>query len=138
MHPRAAKDGWSLEKALDVIGAPQVVKARVLQSLYRNRDPDTGEIDPQESRLIIEKWTRNAHLDAGVNGINEIPAKSAASGATKHHATNDGLPARAHATNANANPTPTAPPVSENDQTFIRKLYDQLSTLYNPGGMLHA
>jgi hypothetical protein len=138
MHPRAAKDGWNFEKALDIIRAPKDVKAQVLQNFYENKDSESGEIDPQKSRLIIEQWTRSAHLNTGVNGVPDgVSAKLQVVSNVKQHAANNELPMRANAQEAPivAARLPIGP-AEKGDKTFIKKLYDQLSTLYNPGGML--
>ena len=70
---RAKADGWSFERALDVMGAPDDVKIRVLRLLQSDRDSSTGQISPVNIRREIEDWTRAAHSK---NGASTSPASS--------------------------------------------------------------
>lgn len=66
---------------------------------------------------------------------NGVPAKLQIAHDVNHGVANDELPRRAH---ADLPPPPTIGNADVGDSTFIKKLYDQLSKLYNPGGMLHS
>ena len=61
MHPRAERDGWTFEKALSVMGAPDNVKYQILHLLRSDRDDTTGEISPTNIRAIMANWTRAVH-----------------------------------------------------------------------------
>lgn len=65
VHPKAEKNGWSFEKALSVMGAPDDVKDRVLRLLRSDRDDSTGEISPVNTRTLIEDWRRAVHRNSG-------------------------------------------------------------------------
>ena len=66
---------------------------------------------------------------------NGVPTKLQIGHDVKHGVASDELPLRAH---ADLPPPPTIGKADEGDGTFIKKLYDQLSKLYNPGGMLRS
>lgn len=67
IHPKAKEDGWSFQKALDIMGAPEDVQTQVLHLLRADRDSLTGEISPINTRQKIEDWTRSAHASRGLN-----------------------------------------------------------------------
>ncbi|KAF4341769.1 hypothetical protein FBEOM_4280 [Fusarium beomiforme] len=56
MHPKAAAEGWSIERALQVIGAPPDITHKVLTYIRADRD-DFGDISPVNIREVIKKWT---------------------------------------------------------------------------------
>ncbi|RBR24702.1 uncharacterized protein FIESC28_02475 [Fusarium coffeatum] len=113
MHPESAKAGWSIEKALKVIGAPTEVTDKILAFVEDKRD-EFGEISTANIREVIKNWTRATH-GLVVDGGQKLPPSRNAPPPTA---------GPSHAENADKPPT----------NSFIYQLYDKLSTLYCPGG----
>ncbi|KAH7304522.1 hypothetical protein B0I35DRAFT_330362, partial [Stachybotrys elegans] len=55
MHPKAEAEGWSIERALKVIEAPEDVAADIVKYADLNRD-HYGEISPVNMRAVLKKW----------------------------------------------------------------------------------
>ncbi|KAJ4114755.1 hypothetical protein NW768_011309 [Fusarium equiseti] len=126
MHPQAEKDGWSIEKALKVIGAPPDVTCKVLDFVKYDRD-DFGEISPVNIREVIKNWTRATHGHVEDGGQNPTPFRSA-------RLANIG-PSQAQGSDE---PAANLPSDTDN-KSFIYQLYDKLSTVYSPvGGQYYA
>jgi len=66
MHPQAETDGWSIQKALEVVRAPPDVTHKVLTLVKEDVD-DFGEISPVHIREVIKDWTRATygHVEDG-------------------------------------------------------------------------
>ncbi|KAI1062937.1 hypothetical protein LB507_005566 [Fusarium sp. FIESC RH6] len=119
MHEKAAKDGWSIEKALTVIGAPPDVTKKVLTFIKDDRDP-FGEISPVHIRDVIKDWTRAAHGHVEDGKENSTPLLGSRPTGPAH---------------ADKPPAPTTNAAADTGtSSFIYQLYDKLSTLYCPGG----
>ncbi|KAH7182410.1 uncharacterized protein B0J16DRAFT_306183, partial [Fusarium flagelliforme] len=119
MHPQAAKDGWGIEKALKVIGAPADVTHKVLTFVKEDVD-EFGEISPVNIREVIKNWTRATygHVEDGA----QIPTRFRSA-----------RPPNAGPSHAEGSVTlPINPPADTGTNSSIYQLYDKLSTLYAP------
>ncbi|RFN45095.1 hypothetical protein FIE12Z_10665 [Fusarium flagelliforme] len=121
MHPQAAKDGWGIEKALKVIGAPADVTHKVLTFVKEDVD-EFGEISPVNIRVVIKDWTRATygHVEDGA----QIPTRFRSA-----------RPPNAGPSHAEGSVTlPINPPADTGTNSSIYQLYDKLSALYVPDG----
>ena len=108
MHPKADEDGWSFEKALQVMGAPTDITDKVLT--FAKDEDRFGQISPVNIREVIKNWTR-ARYGLVEEGGQKLPPSRNAQSPTA---------GPSHAENADNPPT----------NSFIYQLYDKLSTLY--------
>lgn len=71
IHPKAAEQGWTFNKALQVMGTPPDVTNKVLQFLESDHGQISGQILPLSVRETLEKWCR-----ATLEGQNTSPAQT--------------------------------------------------------------
>lgn len=117
MHPQAAKGGWSIEKALKVVGAPADVTDKVLNFVKEDAD-EFGEISPVNIREVIKNWIRATHGFVEDGTHKPTPLRG----------TRPPTTGPSHAENPDA--TPASLPDDNGTNSFIYQLYDKLSTLY--------
>ncbi|KAF5242674.1 hypothetical protein FANTH_8583 [Fusarium anthophilum] len=130
MHDKAKEDGWSIEQALKVIGAPPDVTRKVLNFVEEDCD-DFGEISPVNIREVIKNWTRTTY------GLTQGGPSSALREVDEKNPTplRGVQPPSTGPPNAQVpDTTPASVSPDTGTKSFIYQLYDKLSTLYCPGG----